>query len=290
MGDEIQETASDGQRRQRLRFKVHKESVRSRRRSTTSRSPRSRRPDALNTSDRYHRTQLQDVLDPDDEAFYCSGAAYSTEPSLATNYDPDDFTERLFDAMADDEGRDYWQSVYHQPIHDFPAQKDMTDDQYATFVRRGMWERTHKEKADAQRRQSRGSKDQEQRESRKTQQSDGDHMRKTNARLQETLERRWRTYLEDWEKLGQTAWSMRSVPWPVATGSYKDINPESVAQFLSFAGPVKALAKEELRRRWHPDRFQQRAEKHVTKSDQVVVLKAVTLISQILNNILSREA
>jgi len=68
------------------------------------------------------------------------------------NLDPNvAFRESLFDAMGDDEGAEYWESVYGQPIHNYPDEKrneetgeleKMSDEEYIAFVRRGMWERS----------------------------------------------------------------------------------------------------------------------------------------------------
>jgi hypothetical protein len=65
---------------------------------------------------------------------------------------PDDaFRESLFDAMGDDEGANFWEGVYGQPIHNYPNQfinedtgelETMDDEEYAQYVRRKMWERS----------------------------------------------------------------------------------------------------------------------------------------------------
>lgn len=61
------------------------------------------------------------------------------------------FRESLFDALGDDEGASFWEGVYGQPIHTFPNTyqdedtgelERMTDDEYAQFVRRKMWEKS----------------------------------------------------------------------------------------------------------------------------------------------------
>lgn len=53
--------------------------------------------------------------------------------------------------MGDDEGAAYWESVYGQPIHNYPDEKrntetgeldKMSEEEYIAFVRRGMWERS----------------------------------------------------------------------------------------------------------------------------------------------------
>jgi hypothetical protein len=68
----------------------------------------------------------------------------SIDPNVA-------FRESLFDAMGDDEGAEYWESVYGQPIHNYPDEKrneatgkleKMSDEEYVAFVRKGMWERS----------------------------------------------------------------------------------------------------------------------------------------------------
>ncbi|KAF2720838.1 hypothetical protein K431DRAFT_294922 [Polychaeton citri CBS 116435] len=66
----------------------------------------------------------------------------------------DAFRESLFDALADDEGATYWESVYGDPIHnyfrpvvenEFGLLERMDDDTYADYVKQKMWERKHPE-------------------------------------------------------------------------------------------------------------------------------------------------
>ncbi|MCJ1310607.1 hypothetical protein MMC25_004272 [Agyrium rufum] len=54
------------------------------------------------------------------------------------------FRESLFDALADDEGADYWSHVYGQPIHthDTDLLHTMAEEEYVAYVRRKMWERS----------------------------------------------------------------------------------------------------------------------------------------------------
>ncbi|KAK5110170.1 hypothetical protein LTR62_006166 [Meristemomyces frigidus] len=74
------------------------------------------------------------------------------EPGPAT--DDAAFRNSLFDALADDEGAAYWEGVYDQPIHvyDRPSVttprgelEEMTDAEYAAYVKTKMWERKHPE-------------------------------------------------------------------------------------------------------------------------------------------------
>jgi len=64
------------------------------------------------------------------------------------------FQTSLFDALADDEAAQYWESVYSQPIHVYTRPtmqtptgelENMDDESYATYVQRKMWEKAHPE-------------------------------------------------------------------------------------------------------------------------------------------------
>ncbi|KAI9693543.1 MAG: hypothetical protein M1820_009158 [Bogoriella megaspora] len=61
------------------------------------------------------------------------------------------FRESLFDALADDEGAEYWTHLYGEPIHTYPRSEAESryggcaigDDEYAKWVREQMWARSH---------------------------------------------------------------------------------------------------------------------------------------------------
>lgn len=74
-----------------------------------------------------------------------------TNPDGTAREDPSAaFRDSLFDALADDEGAAYWESVYSQPIHVYPRPtvetargelEQMNDEQYAAYVQTRMWEK-----------------------------------------------------------------------------------------------------------------------------------------------------
>lgn len=74
------------------------------------------------------------------------------KPESIRGLDPDRaFRESLFDALADDEGADFWAGVYGGPIHNYPntfvdedtgEAQQMDDEEYAQYVRRKMWEKS----------------------------------------------------------------------------------------------------------------------------------------------------
>lgn len=73
-------------------------------------------------------------------------------PESMRDIDPDQaFRESLFDALGDDEGANFWEGVYGQPIHKYPNQyideetgelETMDEEEYAQYVRRRMWEKS----------------------------------------------------------------------------------------------------------------------------------------------------
>jgi hypothetical protein len=58
--------------------------------------------------------------------------------------------------MADDEGAEYWQSVYGQPVHTYGGGRAgleaMGEEEYAAYVRARMWERTEEGREEVRKR------------------------------------------------------------------------------------------------------------------------------------------
>lgn len=188
------------------------------------------------------------------------------------------FRESLFDALADDEGADYWQSVYGQPIHEYsrPSTENkqgeleqMTDEEYAAYVRARMWEKTHQAASEERerRRRERENAAEEAKRRRKYGQADGERDafdRMVNESLQRGKDRRdrrkdaerwndvWRRYLDTWDKLDKQAkvassskdqdrsspdrQSLRNlIMWPVESGKRKDLTTNAVEKFMRHA-------------------------------------------------------
>ncbi|PGG99660.1 hypothetical protein GX51_06215 [Blastomyces parvus] len=134
------------------------------------------------------------------------------------------FRESLFDALADDEGAEYWESVYGQPIHTYPRPdlggelEQMTDEEYATYVRRRMWEKTH-EAVFEERERRKKERDRQRNQDRPTQ--EGSEREAFERMIEESLRRGqerkmkkrtvdvwlgiWRRYLDSWEDLNVRA-------------------------------------------------------------------------------------
>ncbi|KAH6850166.1 hypothetical protein B0I37DRAFT_413584 [Chaetomium sp. MPI-CAGE-AT-0009] len=228
------------------------------------------------------------------------------------------FRESLFDAMADDEGAAYWESVYGQPIHIYQPPttstsggtststglEHMTDDEYAAYVRQKMWEKTHAGLLEARAR-------------REAERAEAARKAEERARVDREMERclrrgeerrrrrgwrqRWEAYLRRWAE-----WEARRegveegmIPWPVLEGEGEGgggvrdaeggVRVEEVrAFFVNGIGigleeevgekGFSARLKEE-RVRWHPDKVQQRLGGTVDEK----VMRDVTAIFQVVD-------
>lgn len=231
------------------------------------------------------------------------------------------FRESLFDALADDEGAAYWEGVYGQPIHNYPRLSSkhstnaavddlvatenihmMTDEEYVTYVRAKMWEKSHQHILEERRRRD------EERSRRKKLDEEG---RRLEKGVEEALRRgeerrrkarwkdRWTEYLKGWEQFTQQVDAdggtppvmqiSKRIPWPVLSGMWQDVNEDEVERFFRHAPRSTAdmddvgLLKLE-RVRWHPDKVQQRAGNSTIDKE---TMKTITAVFQIIDKLWS---
>ncbi|KAK2783616.1 hypothetical protein FQN52_009543 [Onygenales sp. PD_12] len=210
-------------------------------------------------------------------------SAHSPQPPDDVPSIPPDvaFRESLFDALADDEGASYWESVYGQPIHTYPRPdqggelEQMTDEEYASYVRARMWEKTH-EAVIEERERRRDERERKRQDTKRSRDRGATGMgsereafeRMIDESLQRGQERKsrkrkaniwldiWKRYLDSWEDLNARAQAnsshsnaagteSNSVPskeklrnlifWPVESGKRKDITPDAVEAFIRHA-------------------------------------------------------
>lgn len=227
--------------------------------------------------------------------------------------DPDAaFRESLFDAMADDEGAQYWEGVYGQPIHNYSDVKQtptgelerMTDDEYTAFVRSKMYEKTHQHLIEEKARRDAARKEREQRakEGAKEEREAERFRRKVEESLKRGQERqsrktwleKWNAYVQKWEDLNSKNSTgstnkvfIASIPWPVESGKRKDISAKEIERFFLYAPtsgqPTEAQLGKVLkleRVRWHPDKIQQKLGGQDVSED---IMQAVTEVFQVID-------
>ncbi|KAI2639565.1 hypothetical protein GGS26DRAFT_540687 [Hypomontagnella submonticulosa] len=288
--DEATET-KERRRTSRFRFKSHKSSRSHRHRDgdpddegeDSSRRHRSHRHRHHHHRHKRRRTRSRSPTPPNPLA----------PPPLDTDAA---FRESLFDALADDEGAAYWEGVYGQPIHIYAAQKPgpdgelerMDDDEYATFVRQKMWERTHQGLLEerARREERAKQKEREKDEARRLTRE----MEKSIRRGEERRRRKsWRGRFKEYGK-AWGAWDGEpgTIAWPVRSGQREDVAPDAVRDFFVMGidpeevGEVEFLAKlKEERVRWHPDKIQQRLGGKVDNA----IMRDVTAVFQIVDKL-----
>ncbi|PYH36125.1 uncharacterized protein BO87DRAFT_457697 [Aspergillus neoniger CBS 115656] len=166
------------------------------------------------------------------------------------------FRESLFDALGDDEGAAYWESVYGQPIHTYSVPEVpkgpngelemMDEEEYAAYVRRKMWERTREgmlAEEERMREERRRVKEKERRRERER----GEWERAVEESLRRGRERKrrrgwrgvWGRYCACWGELDEVVKGGSEggrfeevVFWPVESGERRDVGRKEVEEFM----------------------------------------------------------
>jgi hypothetical protein len=292
----------------KFRFKSKRKSHRADR----SRSPRQNKEGTHRHRyrTRRHRTPSPSTV-KDDPSVYDD--THLPNASSSNFLDPDAaFRESLFDAMADDEGAQFWEGVYGQPIHTYPDVKEgpegelerMTDEEYTAFVRGKMYEKTHQHLIEEKARRDAAKKEREKlaKESRKEEREAEKFRSKVEESLKRGEERRsrkawsdkWDAYTKKWEDLGKGGGkkvAIVSIPWPVESGRRKDVDLKEVEKFFLYAPTAGQPTEAQLARvlklervRWHPDKIQQ---KLGGQDVEEAVIQAVTEVFQVIDRMWS---
>ena len=213
--------------------------------------------------------------------------------------------------MADDEGAQFWEGVYGQPIHTYPNVKEtpdgelerMTDEEYTAFVRAKMYEKTHQHLVEEKARRAKAKMERERlaAEGKKEEREAERFRRKVDESLKRGEERKsrkawrenWEAYIGKWEELakGAAKVAIASIPWPVESGKRKDVTTKEIERFFLYAPtsgqPTEAQLSKVLkleRVRWHPDKIQQKLGGQDVEES---VIQGVTEVFQIIDRMWS---
>ena len=233
----------------------------------------------------------------------------SSQPYL----DPDTaFRESLFDALADDEGAQFWEGVYGQPIHTYARPvvrvsspstggtdgkqrtgetgkevgeeneeeevegniQTMTDEEYISYVRRKMWEKSHgyiyeeRAKREAERKR-RKREDEERRKRRRVYIEDGEGWesrwrssgaKAKNAGMEKKEHKGWERYLEKWEDFVRTTSSLQKAA--PSTAANDDSPPTQTEDPSSSSLPTTTSAQQRQHQHQQQEQ-QQRRQKQI---------------------------
>ncbi|KAL4801474.1 hypothetical protein BDV18DRAFT_164891 [Aspergillus unguis] len=178
------------------------------------------------------------------------------------------FRESLFDALGDDEGAAFWESVYGQPIPAPPGHNttgggggggdgidQMDEEEYVAYVRAEMWKRTREGMLEEQERiraekraKARAEKGADEKEERRRfERAMEDSLRRGRERKRdkEVWRGAWESYLKSWEEIeavrkkgegdGKREGLRNLLFWPVETGKRRDVTSENVEEFMRRA-------------------------------------------------------
>ena len=239
------------------------------------------------------------------------------------------FREALFDALADDEGAEYWTHIYGQPMHSYPREEAervyggaVGDEEYASYVRGKMWERSHQaviEERERKEREREREKERERRRDRERREADESFERWDGVfqnKLEESLKRRrdkvevrqweeaWKRYKRDWDRVkeeldvkrkgdsGQedgTFNARGTIPWPVESGKARHVAKDAAELFFRHAlSKLDATTRNATLRaervRWHPDKIQHRFGGQNIDSATMKLVNAVFLVVDAMYN------
>ncbi|EMT70273.1 hypothetical protein FOC4_g10008719 [Fusarium odoratissimum] len=287
-------------RRRHILSSINPDKPKSRRRS---RSPESRSPvdvkrePSLDATSEHTDAQRNDKDDEGDTTAPRRSRIRLKDHHRSQPLDPDAaFRESLFDAMADDEGAAYWESVYGQPVHVYPNERvgptghleQMTDEEYASYVRQKMWEKTNAGLLEerARREEAKKRKASEDRRAQKLQEDMEYSIRRGEERRERRRwEQRWEDYTKAWINWEGTP---TEIAWPVEGGRIEDVDEPTVREFFvnglnpQEIGEKSFVAKlRDERVRWHPDKIQQKLGGQVDEE----TMKGVTAVFQIIDKL-----
>jgi len=231
----------------------------------------------------------------------------------------DSFQEKLWDALGDDDRLDgiearlneyayvprRWRGVSPQACTDATGGLDddpnfMNDDEYAEWVRVGIWRKRNAATLREQERQRAAhaaAKAEAERilraetDARRRARLEREHLRRADAR--DAYQRRWAGLLESKSRFSDLGFG--DIPWPVQGGppDISQITAEAVSTFLFFpeeAGKGKTR-KEELRGtmlRFHPDKFEGRIIPRVKDEERAAVREGANAVTRAVSTLMER--
>ncbi|KIM31303.1 hypothetical protein M408DRAFT_7106 [Serendipita vermifera MAFF 305830] len=220
------------------------------------------------------------------------------------------FRAKLFDAMDDDERLDSIQArfnAYHVPERwqDAGPSSDtnnpnvMDEDEYAEWVRRGMWERRHQAEIEEQKRQE---KEREERKARvknaekERRRMENDARQRHREHEKDISKRAYDAYLSAWSLLAarglaNSTLRLTDIPWPVHSSPavITTITPQAVSAFLfSDLSETDKPRKQRIREAlliYHPDRFEKWAAMIMDEGERQRAREVAGTVSRVLNSL-----
>ncbi|KAG9077691.1 hypothetical protein FRC06_008758 [Ceratobasidium sp. 370] len=231
------------------------------------------------------------------------------------------FREKLFDAMGDDAGLDGTEAHYNDYAYVPPRWRDpgqssvklegeglsnMDDEQYAEWVREGMWRRTHRAEVEAQERAEEKKKKRKEKEKarkaetrRMEREAEERRARRQQVKEQQHVVDAWIAYDARWTQLrakqaqpGELAFT--DLPWPSYPAPKLPLSPDALSkQAIStfLLSPLHSIGKPRRQRLrealllYHPDRFVAKWMGLIREKDAPPVQEAVGRVARVLTGL-----
>lgn len=318
----------------RARDRTYQRSMRSRSRSE---SPMRNSREHNRDDDEEDWSEKPQPLRDDDVPYLF--APHQTLADLRRELEEARFKEKLFDAMDEDQRLDQIEyslnahipSRYaHSTTNSQPSSSgagvdpsQMNDEEYAEWIRKGMWERSHKSEVDAEKQRERDREHRRERDRRARDEIDKEEKEREGKRrrLREEKEKRrkqdaYREYKNRWDQLTRASAAVASsasttsssssyslvpfssLPWPTFSPPLHadDLTKDSIASFLLSSEHIDARDKTRKQRTreallaYHPDRYVGRYLMAIEPDERDRVRELVVRITTLLNALAEDEA
>ncbi|KAG8816152.1 hypothetical protein FRC18_001157 [Serendipita sp. 400] len=219
------------------------------------------------------------------------------------------FRAKLFDEMGEDERIDSIEArfnAYRVPNrwartganNNTRNPNDMDEDEYAEWVRRGMWERHHKQEVEEQERREKekeARKEHERKLRRESRRLEEEARERRKQREILSIRRQFDSYQTAWASLTsrESTSNLRfgDIPWPMTHQPryVSDITKEAISDFLLSAhhSPDKSTKKRirEALFIYHPDRFEKWTNLAQNPTEREIIQEAADKVVRILNSL-----
>ncbi|KAK0484347.1 hypothetical protein EDD18DRAFT_1467302 [Armillaria luteobubalina] len=245
------------------------------------------------------------------------GPSYNDIDAIQAELEEQRFRERMSMAFADDERLDSLEAQFNEFVHvpkrwggdsarpvydddgDFMKldPRYMDDEEYAEWIRAGMYRNTKKHGVARQRKlpwraQEKAAKEESRRLERQAEEQRQQRRRNRDIRRRELARQEYESRWKELLSLPPANLHFDDIPWPIAAPrlsvTVEDLTLEAVSLFLFSEETTKKDKLRETYLRFHPDKFESRLMKLVKSGEQEKVRLGMGQVVRILNDLMKQ--
>ncbi|CAG8546790.1 4951_t:CDS:1 [Acaulospora colombiana] len=238
----------------------------------------------------FQYTEVHNEVDEEQEFTSYDYAEYISANTLNEK----SWLEHLFEVMAEDD-EDFSSTFYAES--DLHGVNDMSEEDYANYIRKGMYEKQHEQELKEQRKREEKLRKKEEEKKRMMDRLRAEE-KEREIREQEKkthLKREKRAlYLTRWNQFdvkGNSIIEFKDIPWPV--DDITQLTRQSIEEFLLSGIKSDSEVRSILRReqiRFHPDRWHRFVKRIPTDKQWKKIMNTVTEVSRMLNVLIEEKA